>query len=80
MTVTSALARVSSMSIAPGAGNSLNISYTGGSASQFVLLGTNDVTAPLASWPVIQTTNGTTPATFNIPIGSGQMFYKIKSQ
>ena len=80
MTVTQPLARVTSMSIAPGAGNSLNISYSGGSASQFVLVGTNNVTAPLATWPVIQTTNGTTPATFNIPIGAGQMLYKIKSQ
>lgn len=79
--VNSSLAPVSSVSIALGAGNSLNISYAGGSASQFVLVGTNNVTAPLATWPVIQTTNGTTPATFNIPIGSAtQMYYKIKSQ
>jgi hypothetical protein len=80
VTVNAPLAPVSSVGIAPGAGNSLNISYAGGSASQFVLVGTNNITAPLATWPVIQTTNGTTPAVFNIPIGAGQMFYKIKSQ
>ena len=81
VTVNSTVAPVSSVSIAMGADNSLNISYAGGAASQFVLVGTNDVSAPVASWPVIQTTNGTTPATFNIPIGAGgQMFYKIKSQ
>ena len=81
VTVSGTLVPVSSVSIAPGAGNSLNISYAGGSASQFVLVGTNNVAAPLATWPVIQTTNGTTPATFNVPIGSEtQMYYKIRSQ
>ncbi len=81
VTVNSTVAPVSSVSISMGAGNSLNISYAGGAAAQFVLVGTNNVGAPLATWPVIQTTNGTTPATFNIPIGAGgQMFYKIKSQ
>lgn len=79
--VNTALAPVSSVSIAQGAGSSLNISYTGGSASQFVLVGTNNITAPVSTWPVIQTTNGTTPATFIIPIGSAtQMYYKIQSQ
>ena len=79
--VNSALSPVSSVSIVPGAGNTLNISYAGGAASEFVLIGTNDVTAPLATWPVIQTTNGTTPATFNVPIGSDtQMYYKIQSR
>ena len=81
VTVTSTLAPVSSVRITTGEDNSLNISYAGGSASQFVLVGTNDITAPVGTWPVIQTTNGTTPATFNIPTGSAtQMYYKIKSQ
>jgi hypothetical protein len=74
------LAPVSSVSIARGTGNTLDISYAGGAASQFVLVGTNNVSAPVATWPVILTTNGTTPATFNVPIGSGPMYYKIQSQ
>jgi hypothetical protein len=72
---------VTNVTVSLGAGNTLNISYAGGSASQFILVGTNQVTAPLAAWPVIRTTNGTTPATFTVPIGSEtQIYYKIKSQ
>jgi hypothetical protein len=81
LTVTSSLAPVTGVTISVGAGNTLNIAYAGGSASHFVLLGTNNVNAPLATWPVIQTTNGTTPAVFNVPIGSDtQMYYNIQSQ
>jgi hypothetical protein len=74
------LAPVSSMEVGAGPAGTLNISYAGGSAAQFVLLGTNVITAPVSTWPVIQTTNGTTPAVFNVPVGSGEMYYKIKSQ
>ena len=70
------------MKIGLGAGGTaLNISYSGGSAAHFVLVGTNNIAAPLATWPVVQTTNSTTPGTFTVPIGSGsQMYYKIQSQ
>ncbi len=82
ITVAQALAPVGSMKIGLGAGGTaLNISYSGGSAAHFVLVGTNNIAAPLATWPVVQTTNSTTPGTFTVPIGSGsQMYYKIQSQ
>lgn len=82
VTVAQALAPVASMKISLGAGGTaLNISYSGGSAAHFVLVGTNNIAAPLATWPVVQTTNSTTPGTFTVPIGSGsQMYYKIQSQ
>jgi hypothetical protein len=82
VTVNQPLAPVSSMKIGLGAGgSSLNISYAGGSAAHFVLVGTNNITAPLATWPVVQTTNGTTPGTFTVPVGAAsQMYYKIQSQ
>ncbi|MCX6928455.1 MAG: Ig-like domain-containing protein [Verrucomicrobia bacterium] len=82
VTVISSVTPVSSVTISQDEDeNTLSISYTGGSASHFVLVGTHNVSAPLADWPVIQTTNGTTPATFIIPIGSDtQMYYKIRSE
>ena len=43
------LAPVTSVTIARAAGNTLNISYAGGAASQFVLIGTNNV--QLRRWP-----------------------------
>ena len=40
-----------------------------------------EIVALYATWPVVQTTNSTTPGTFTVPIGSGsQMYYKIQSQ
>jgi Immunoglobulin I-set domain/Immunoglobulin domain len=61
-------------------GSNLQITYSGGAANNFVLVGTNNVTAPVTNWPVVAITNGTTPATFTIPIGPGQQFFRIKSQ
>ena len=57
------------------------LSYGGGAGAQFVLLGTNQVAAPLANWPRLAT-NTTTPGTFTIPaVGSaGPTFYRIKSE
>jgi hypothetical protein len=57
------------------------LSYGGGAGAQFVLLGTNNVAAPLANWPRLAT-NTTTPGTFPIPaVGSaGPTFYRIKSE
>jgi fibronectin-binding autotransporter adhesin len=57
------------------------LSYGGGAGAQFVLLGTNNVAAPLANWPRLAT-NTTTPGNFTIPaVGSaGPTFYRIKSE
>jgi hypothetical protein len=55
--------------------------YGGGGGAQFVLLGTNQVAAPLANWPRLAT-NTTTPGAFTISaVGSaGPTFYRIKSE
>jgi autotransporter-associated beta strand protein len=57
------------------------LSYGGGAGAQFVLLGTNNVAAPLANWPRLAT-NTTIPGNFTIPaVGSaGPTFYRIKSE
>ena len=52
------------------------LSYGGGSGSQFVLLGTNNVTAPLANWTRIHT-NPASPGTFTLPAPG---YYRIKSE
>ena len=59
-------------------GNSLN--YSGGIGSQFVLLGTNVITAPLTNWTRLAT-NTAPSGSFTIPVGSGaSAFYSIKSE
>lgn len=73
------LAPVDTFTVAAGAPGYLNFNYSGGWAVHFVLVGTNDVTAPLGTWPVVASTNSQTPATFTIPIGSAaNMFYSIR--
>ena len=56
---------MTSFSIATGPGSSLTLSYSGGSGSQFVLLQTNKVTAPLEPWTRVQTNTGS-PGSFTI--------------
>jgi autotransporter-associated beta strand protein len=58
--------------------NTSSINYTGGSGSQFVLLGTNNVTAPLTNWTRLYT-NPATPGSFTIT-PSNPEFYRIKSE
>jgi len=59
-------------------GNSLN--YSGGAGSQFVLLTTNVVTAPLTNWTRLAT-NTASSGSFPIPVGSeNSAFYRIKSE
>jgi autotransporter-associated beta strand protein len=60
---------------------STTLSYTGGAGSQFVLLGTNDITAPLTNWTRLAT-NSSTPGSFTIPaVGSASpTFYRIQSE
>ena len=79
----STLVAPSNISVVPNYGNNtLNITYHDGAASHFYLIGTNDLKWPVNTWPVFMSTNGTVPATFNIPIGSSgpEMFYKVKGQ
>ncbi len=73
-------APVSSIS-ASQSGTNLLVSYSGGLALQFVLVGTNDVTAPAGTWPVVAITNGTSPGTFTVPMGPGDLqFFRMRSQ
>ena len=60
-------------------GTTLN--YSGGAGSQFVLLGTNNITAPPTNWTRLAT-NFSTPGIFTIPaVGSASpTFYRIQSQ
>jgi fluoride ion exporter CrcB/FEX len=64
-----------------GPGAQVQITYTGGSGSQFVLLKSTSITAPRSSWARVAT-NPTTPGTFIIPaLGSEDtVFYSIKSE
>ena len=74
------LTPVTSFSIATGPGSYLTLSYSGGSGSQFVLLQTNNVAAPLSLWTRVQT-NTSSPGTFTITPGADpQEFYQIKSE
>jgi len=71
---------VTSFSITPGTGGNLNLNYSGGSGSQFVLLQTNNVAAPLSLWTRIQT-NSSPSGSFVVTPGSDpQQFYRIKSE
>lgn len=54
------------------------VNYTGGSGSQFVLLTSPTVTAPLSSW-TRAATNSTGSGAFSVPAGA-QAFYRIKSE
>ena len=59
----------------------IHLSFSGGAASTWMLIGTNDVTAPKATWPVLQTTAGGASGSFDIPVGaSGDMYFMIKGQ
>ena len=71
---------VTSLSIATSPGSDMTLSYSGGSGSQFVLLETNNITAPLSDWKRLKT-NTTIPSTFTITPGSDpQQFYRVKSE
>jgi hypothetical protein len=55
------------------------IKYAGGAGSQFVLLSSPSVGAPLSGWTRVLT-NTATPGTFTIQKSSAQAFYSIKSE
>jgi autotransporter-associated beta strand protein len=74
------LAPVTQMSIRPGSGGSFTINYSGGGGSQFVLLQTNKVAAPLINWTRLKT-NTLSPGSFTITPGSDPAeFYRVKSE
>ena len=74
------LAPVTQMSIGPGSGGTFTISYSGGAGSQFVLLQTNNVVAPLINWTRLLT-NTATSGSFTITPGSDPAeFYRVKSE
>jgi Concanavalin A-like lectin/glucanases superfamily len=57
------------------------LSFSGGQASTWYLIGTNDVAAPKATWPVLQTAPGGSSGSFEVPVGtSGDMFFMIRGQ
>jgi fibronectin-binding autotransporter adhesin len=71
---------VANFSITAGPGSDLTLNYSGGSGSQFVLLQTNNVAAPLANWTRIKT-NVSSPGSFTITPGSNpQDYYRVKSE
>ena len=55
------------------------LSYSGGSGSRFVLLGTNNISAPLANWTRLAT-NTAASGSFAIVPGPGRSFFRIKSE
>ena len=57
-----------------------SLNYAGGGGTQFVLLKSTDVAAPLNTWARIAT-NAVTPGSFTIPVGSEpQAYYTVKSE
>ena len=77
---TSATAPVSSFSIAPGGGGTLTLSYSGGAGGHFILLQTNNLAAPMSTWPRVKT-NTSGPGSFTITPGAHPTaFYRIKSE
>ncbi len=74
-------APVTNMSIAsgPGAGQ-FTISYLGGNGSQFVLLSTNNIASPRASWERVATNTPPGPGSFIITPGPGNKFFYIQSE
>lgn len=71
---------VGGMTIGPVTGGTTSISYAGGTGTQFVLLKSLDVAAPMSAWTRVATNTATT-GSFPITIGSDpKAFYLIKSE
>jgi hypothetical protein len=79
LNVTSSTITPASTSVSSISGTTL--SYNLAAGNWFVLLGTNNVAAPLSLWTRVAT-NGSAPGSFTIPaVGSQpQMFYRVKSE
>ncbi len=63
-------------------GNTTTIGYTTGMYGTYTLLGTNNLAAPVATWPVVSTlsTGDTLTHTINDTDSSGIKFYTIEAQ
>ena len=63
-------------------GNTTTIGYTTGTYGTYTLLGTNNLAAPVATWPVVSTLNtgDTLTHTINDTDPAGSKFYIIKAQ
>jgi len=73
-------APVTSMRIGPGIGGDYSVTYSGGTGSQFVLVRSANVAAPLSSWTRVDT-NTAASGSFTISIGSDpKEFYRIISE
>ncbi len=71
---------VGDVTIGPVSGGTTSISYAGGTGTQFVLLKSLDVAAPMSSWTRVAT-NTATSGSFPISVGSDpRAFYLIKSE
>jgi autotransporter-associated beta strand protein len=69
---------VTSFSIGKSGGN-FNFNYAGGVGSQFVLIRSFNLSAPLNTWTPLKT-NLTTPGAFSIPIGTNPAaFYRVRT-
>jgi hypothetical protein len=56
------------------------LTYGGGAGSQYVLMKSANVAAPLSGWTRVHT-NFATPGTFTVPTGSeSRAFYRVKSE
>jgi hypothetical protein len=78
LNVTTGLVQPASTTISNIIGTTLT--YGGGAGSQFVLMKSTSVAAPLSGWTRVNT-NFTTPGTFTVPAGSeAAAFYRIKSE
>ena len=73
-----ALAPARITSILPGSGV-CTINYTGGAGSQFVILGSSLVSAPMSGWTRIAT-NYTGSGSFVVGTGGSPKFWRIKSE
>ena len=79
LNVTTGLVQPVSTTISNFVGTTL--SYGGGAGSRFVLLGTNNIAAPLANWTRLAT-NSSSPGTFTIPAPgtASPRFYRVSSE
>ena len=78
LAASAAAANITSIVPVGAPATSYNINYTGGTGTQFVLVTSPTVTAPLSGWSRVAT-NSTGSGTFSVSAGT-QGFYRIKSE
>jgi hypothetical protein len=75
-----AVAPVTGFGITNNGAGSLSLGYSGGAGVRWVLLGTNDLNAPMSNWTRLQT-NTSTPGFFPINAGTDPAeFYRVKTE